>query len=278
MFCGPQARGTFTIENLRRTFKQISQVKSINRVCFEGGEAFLYYPVLLEGVRLARGRGLAVGLVSNAFWATTVEDAKLWLQPLFEAGVSSLFVSDDAYHCGDLEHNSAKRALIAAHQMGLRADSISVGEPRIETKPDGMKGKAIVRGDVMFRGRAAENLIKGLPRQDCKEFNECPHEELKDPMRVHLDPYGNVHLCQGILMGNIWKIPLAELIVHHASTVHPICGPLVRGGPAELARELEFPISDGFVDACHLCYFARKDALWRFPDYLGPQQVYGLGG
>jgi len=94
-------------------------------------------------------------------------------------------------------------------------------------------------------------------------------------MRVHVDPEGNVHLCQGLLMGNLWKTPLAELLARHDAARHPVCGPLLRGGPAELARVLDLDPDGRWVDACHLCYVARREARTRFPDLLGPPGVYG---
>jgi len=40
-----------------------------------GGEPFLYYALLLKGVQRAAAMGFRVGVVSNAYWATSVEDA-----------------------------------------------------------------------------------------------------------------------------------------------------------------------------------------------------------
>jgi hypothetical protein len=57
---------------------------------------------------------------------------------------------------------------------------------------------------------------------------------------------------------------------------HPIIGPLVKGGPAELIRAYDLPHEDGYVDACHLCYEARCALRERYPDALGPPSVYGL--
>jgi hypothetical protein len=39
---------------------------------------------------------------------------------------------------------------------------------------------------------------------------------------------------------------------------HPVCGPLVRGGPALLAQELGYVPHEGAADACHLCFLARR--------------------
>ena len=44
-------------------------------------------PLLLEGLKLARARGLRTGVVTNCYWATSVEDAVQWLRPIAELGV-----------------------------------------------------------------------------------------------------------------------------------------------------------------------------------------------
>ena len=90
----------------------------------------------------------------------------------------------------------------------------------------------------MFRGRAADVLTKGLPARHWDQFTECPHERLAEPKRVHVDAMGNVHLCQGISMGNIWQNPLAELSWTYQAREHP---PLLEGGPAELVLAYDLP-------------------------------------
>ena len=60
-------------------------------------------------------------------------------------------------------------------------------------------------------------------------------------------------------------------------STHPVIGPLVKGGPAELVRGLRPAREDGYVDACHLCYEARRTLRERYPEALGPPTVYGLG-
>ena len=41
-----------------------------------------------NSVRIARDNGFEVGIVTNAYWATTEEDAELWLKPLHELGIA----------------------------------------------------------------------------------------------------------------------------------------------------------------------------------------------
>jgi hypothetical protein len=280
LHCSPEARGTFTTEQLGRVFEQIEIMSTVETVYFEGGEPFLFYPLLLEGLRLAASLGLQAGIVTNAYWATSIEDADIWLKPIRAIGLADLSVSDDVFHQGTEKSNPAKLAIAAARNLGIPCDTICIESPPPafgQTESPG-KGQPVTGGAVLFRGRAAEKLTVGLPRRRCQELTTCPHEELEAPERVHLDCYGNVHICQGLSMGNMWETPLVELISNYSARQHPICGPLLRGGPAALAKEHGIGLPDDFIDECHYCYTVRKALIDQLPEYLAPKQVYGLIG
>ncbi|APV43937.1 4Fe-4S single cluster domain-containing protein [Dehalogenimonas formicexedens] len=276
LFGSPDAEGTFTVAQLRAAFAQIAGVKSIDNVYFEGGEPFLYYPLLLEGLRLAKENRLKSGIVSNAYWATDPESAELWLKPLIDLGLGELALSHDSFHTPVGKQSPAEAAMAVADKLGLSAYTMCIEKPSVTVETKGRKkGEPIIGGGVRFRGRAAECVIGDLPRTDSKKFRECPDEDLANPSRVHLDSFGNVHLCQGLLMGNIWKTPLAELVKNYKGKAHPVAGPLIEGGPAELAARYGLELAAGHVDACHMCYEARKNLRGKLPEYLGPAGVYG---
>ncbi len=276
LFGSPSAEGTFTLTQVRQVLGEAARLGTIKRVYFEGGESMLYYPLLLASIKESRQLGFEVGIVTNAYFATSAEDAELWFAPLTEMGIADLSISDDEFHSGEGE-SPAQRALRAAHKLGLPAATICIDKPKVITgSSKGQKGKPVVGGDVMFRGRAAERLTEGLPTQPWDSFTECPHEKLDRPGRVHVDPYGNVHLCQGLSMGNLWETPLSKLVKEYTADDHPIVRPLLEGGPARLAREYNVPHAEGYVDACHFCYRMRQALIDRFPQYLAPKQVYGL--
>ncbi len=278
LYCGPHAKGTFTLNQLRLVLKELTKIETIDTVLFEGGEPFLFYPLMLEGIRTARELGFKTGTVSNAYWATAVEDAELWLQPLCRLEISDLSLSDDLYHHDEENDNPAKMARTAARKLGMPVSTICIEKPTIKTGGDGRQGKGehVIGGGAMFKGRAVEKLTEGLPKRPCGEFTTCPHENLEDPKRVHVDSFGHVHLCQGLSMGNLWETPLSELVKNYDASAHPICGPLIRGGPALLAKEYDVKHEDKYVDECHFCYLVRLALIDRFPQYLTPRQVYGL--
>ena len=273
LFCGPSARGTFTIGQIRSALEQIKAVGTIDSVCFEGGEPFLFLPLVLEGLTLARSMGLKGGVVTNAYWATSAEDAKLYLRLLKERGLESISLSDDALHYGDPPGAHAQRVQQAAAELDMSAKVLCTASPQVEVSDQ--DGTSVVKGGVMFRGRAADKLVAGLPLRPWECFAKCSREKLDAPARVHIDCFGHVHLCQGLTIGNIWETPLATLLRDFRPAEHPIIGPLLAGGPAELAGRYDVPHEEGYVDECHLCYRLRQRLMKRFPQCLAPAQVYG---
>jgi len=278
LYCGPSSKGTFTLSQIKNVFNELLKIETLDWVYYEGGEPFLYYPLMLEGIRISTGFGFKTGVVTNAYWASSEEDAQLWLKPFVKFKISDLSLSDDLFHYEKEEENTAKIALSSAERLGIPVNSICIEKPRVEIKTEEKSGKGepVIGGGAKFRGRAVEKLIQGLPRREWEEFTECPYEDLKEPKRVHLDSYGNVHLCQGLSLGNMWETPLSSLIKNFNYTQHPICEQLVGGGPALLAKAYNFKPEEGYVDACHLCYCVRLALIDRFPKYLSPAQVYGL--
>jgi hypothetical protein len=266
-----------TLEQIRTILEESEKLGTVREAYFEGGEPFLFYPVMLEGIRLARQRGFKAGIVSNGYWATCLEDAKLWLKPLSELDISDLSVSDDELHYGDSRESPAQSALLAAGELGMPTYPICKRRPEARENPDSGRGKGTpeISGGIKLRGRAVDSFAAGQPTRKREEFNECPYEDLVDLKRVHIDSYGTVQVCQGISIGNCWRTRLSELVRGYDAQSHPICGPLVRGGPVRLVDEHGLDLEAEYVDECHLCYVARKALLDRFPEYLAPRQVYG---
>jgi len=275
VWSSPRAGGTISLGLMTDVLDQARDMGSVDNVYFEGGQPFLFYPLLVEGLRQAKAYGFRTGIVTNCYWATAEPDAALWLEPLRDLEIGSLSVSSDAFHSGDTDDQRPRFAVEAARSLGLDEAVITIDPPSVCVSSED-KGQPIIGGSVRFRGRAVTQLAPGLPRRPWTEFSQCPDEDFLDPSRVHIDGYGNVHLCQGLLLGNLKQTGLREMIDEYDPHSHPIIGPLVAGGPAELVRHYNLPHEDEYVDACHLCYDARVALRDRFPGILGPPQVYGI--
>jgi len=193
-------------------------------------------------------------------------------------GIVDFSVSDDEFHSSKGTESPGAIAYRAAKKLGFPCARICIAPPTVVPVSDASseKGQPVTGGGVLFKGRAAEKLTAGLPVRPWREFNTGTHEELAHPERVHVDAYGNVHVCQGLSIGNMWKTPLSELLRDYDGAKHPIVGPLAEGGPARLVERFGVKVADAYVDECHLCYMARKSLLQAYPQYLAPAKVYGL--
>jgi MoaA/NifB/PqqE/SkfB family radical SAM enzyme len=268
----PWQSGTLTLEQIGNILSQAKDA-GVTSIYFEGGEPFLYYAVLVKAVRKASDMGFSVGIVSNAYWANSVADAEEWLRP-FAGRVDDLTVSSDLFHCNECLGERPQNALVAAKWLNIPTGMISIAQPDAKSKQT--HGQIEDEGAVMYRGRAVKMLAEKATSHPWEGFDSCPHEDLHEPGRVHLDPLGNLHICQGITIGNLFETPLKEICEKYNANAHPICGPLLEGGPAALVTEYNLPHASSYADACHLCYAARTTLRERFPQVLTPDQMYGV--
>ena len=272
VWSSPHSPGTMTLAQMDEILRQASEISSVDAAFFEGGEPFLFYPLLLKGVELAEDRGFDAGIVSNAYWAEDADDAILWLEPLAERGLSSLSLSADDYHG---EKESARRvanAKRAAERLGIEVGVLRV--KRLDVGADAASEDDA--GDVYFRGRAAVKLVDKVQLKAASSMTSCP-EEPPNISRVHVDAYGNVLFCQGISLGNLNDVPLKTMFSGLAPMSHPFIGPLASGGPAALSEALSVRAEEVYADACHMCYDIRCKlrSEGRFASVLQPDQLYG---
>ncbi len=272
----PWQTGTLSLEQIENILDQ-ARAAGVEWIYFEGGEPFLYYAILLRAVELSKKMGFHTGVVTNGYWAGTLKDALEWLKPL--SLLEDLSVSSDLYHYNEIMSTQARNVVAASKMLGIPVGAICIAQPGgiATTESQGQIGSDSPVA-VMFRGRAADNLTRPAHKSAWSTFDHCPHEDLQDPGRIHLDPLGNLHICQGIVIGNLFDTPLHEICDRYDARRHPICRLLMDGGPAKLVREFDLPHKSRYADACHLCYAARQVLRQRFPDILKPDQMYGIYG
>jgi hypothetical protein len=257
----PRHKGAFTSDKISAILMQARKMDGLKNVAFEGGEPFIYYNTLLAGVEEAVKLGFSVAIVTNCYWASNEGAAYRKLSP-FQGLLSGLTISSDLFHSHQETSPQVQAAQSAADELGIPTSTICVPQPPAS--------------GVMYRGRAAQRLAGTVAHYPQEQFDCCPHENLADPGRVHVDPMGFMHICQGITLGNCFSTSLEEICLRYDPASHPVTAPLLAGGPAELARKYHLEYAQGFADACHLCFQARLDLRPRFPDILTPDAMYGL--
>ncbi len=173
----PWQSGAFSLAKIRQALDQAEQLGTITEIYFEGGEPFLYYATLVKAVEEAHRRGFPVGVVSNAYWATTIEDAVEWLRP-FAGLISDLTVSSDLYHYDELHSRQSRNAAAAAEALGIPLGTICVAQPEaLEARATmgQLPANAADEGsNIMYRGRAVEKLVPARPAAALAEFPRLP--------------------------------------------------------------------------------------------------------
>ncbi len=271
----PCQRGAMTIERVRQVLAQAKELGSVEWVYFEGGEPFQYYAVLLSGARAAARMGFRVGVVSNAYWATDVADAMEYLGPL--AGlVDDFTVSADWYHWDPELRRHVEHAFAASEQLGIPFRVCCIVDPGCIEHECELGRLPVEEAPVMYRGRAAVKLAPGTKNRPWSTLSCCGNEDLCEPSRVHIDPVGHVHVCQGISIGRLDQETLREICESYDPESNPIVSPLLEGGPVELALRYGLNHEPAYADNCHACYEARAALRGMFPDILAPDQMYGV--
>ncbi len=190
------------------------------------------------------------GVVSNCFWATTREDARVWLEPFVALGISDLSLSSYAYFVEGADEEHLRNAMLAAQDLGLPGGVLEVGAPACLDIPGVCLGEDV--GEVMYRGRAAVALAPGRETRPPETLVTCPHEDFADPGRAHLGPDGELQVCQGISAGNVFaggdgpaspaelaaprRDGLRAVLDAYDPAARPVVRELMAGGPWALAQ------------------------------------------
>jgi hypothetical protein len=270
----PEAEGTMTLAQLTSVIDQAAAC-GVESVYFEGGEPTLAYPIVLAAAAHARRCGLEWGMVSNCFWATSVEDAKVWLAPFVELGISDLSLSSYAYFVEDADEDCLRNAVLAARELGLPMGVLEVGAAACLDVPGLCLGEDV--GEIMCKGRAAVELAPGRAARPPETLVTCPFEDFADPGRAHIGCDGELQLCQGISAGNVFAGGLDSVLDGYDPARRPVVAEILAGGPWALAQAYgQAPQRTLYADECHLCYEVRSVLRERFPDELAPAQCYGL--
>ena len=270
----PDAEGTMTLAQLTSAIDQ-AVACGVETVYFEGGEPTLAYPIVLAAAAHARRRGLEWGMVSNCYWATSVEDAKVWLAPFVDLGISDLSLSSYAYFVEDADEDRLRNAALAAQELGLPMAVLEVGAAACLDVPGLCLGEDV--GEIMCKGRAAVELAPGRADRPPETLVTCPFEDFAEPGRAHLGCDGELQICQGISAGNVFADGLAAVLESYDPARRPVIAEIAAGGPWALAQAYGHELlCTLYADECHLCYEVRSVLRERFPKVLAPAQCYGL--
>lgn len=257
----------------------------------------MFYPQLLEICREAYQEGIPPHFIeTNASFAVDDQATRDWLLELKDAGVQGLLISADPYHqqfcppdrylrcyCTAVEvfgNRNVAAANLSIDQLGELRD---IGRDPVRlmeftcAHPPMLVGRAGDALSACFEDKPVDELLDtmwhgGAGHIDCRQ--EFDPETMWE---IHIDPYGNIQTCCGIIVGNAKETPLPDLMLTGFLGRSPIVDAVYHGGPKallDLAIRHGYAPRSGYPQKCGLCWETRLFLRQFHPEALGPDEVY----
>ncbi len=138
MSSGPDRTEQLSGPDLVKILEELlAEARQIKVVVFAGGEPLLLGEVLHAGIRTVHARGLVTRVITNAYWATSPEEARRVVGELRAAGLDELNISADDHHLPFISLQRVRWAYEAALEAGFLSVAIAhCGGPRSVLTPE----------------------------------------------------------------------------------------------------------------------------------------------
>ncbi len=264
-----------SLNEAKRILDQLQQLPLTSFVGFTGGEAFLYYDLLLElGRYIQRKYGYGFGIATNCFWAEDRSKARTLLGALVEVGLAQLLVSLDDFHLQFVDGKCVENCVHAALDLGIQVTIQTITAKTGHTSAyfqehmDVPRPPAVQWVDTPLHpaGRARSQVADSDYIYDwTNRPGRCT------ALRVwNVDPSGWVTPCCGtafarpLRVGNALREDLSSIV--RRANVNPLLNTLAAwGGPYLLIKILEQQGDHRysnrlFASNCHACDVVLRDA------------------
>ncbi len=234
---------------------------------------------------------------TNASWCVADELTRERYKELREAGARGVLISCDPYHLASVPPRFFQRARRIALEVFGHGNVIASAPSSAELERMARIGRSqTLLGDYtkehppMLVGRAGGELARFMPHRPIEDlrYDKLWHEDPSsdescrsefDPnemWEIHIDPYGNIQTCCGIILADAHETPLPDLMKtgfgnNEIARIVQEEGPF---GLLRLAVKLGYDPRDGYPQKCNLCWEVRRYLRPYFPGILGPNEIY----
>ena len=269
--CSPAGKRNLSREIMMDVIRQAGEAEEIRSVGFSGGEAFLYFDLLLECTAYAHAQGLKVSVNSNGFWGKNEKRAREMLRELKTAGMGLICFSADTYHQQYVPLEDLRTAMRLTHEAGIEVD-LSIMRT---AQPDG-----IVYVAEALRPEIYDATVTYYPMLPVgKALENMKEADFVDSIRtqaarctfngiVTLCFDGNYYMCCSQFCTDIPRLKLGtpgEMTLRDAETRVASDDYLYVmlmngfGWYADQARALGYDIPERVCTACHCCYLIFRN-------------------
>ena len=276
-------------ELARKALASLDQAEPLAWQHVSGGEPLLFEAELYRLLEVIQEHGSkTVGIASNGFWGDSEQRAQQTVSQLKQHGVNGLCLSVDDYHQSRLPIDYVRTAADQVAAQGLKQHSFMVccqkeGDPPPFTEKDFALPLACVPVRRIGKGAAVDvpgdtAQAEEIPDAPCRDLCCCLGETTPfEPQMVWIDPYGNVMICYGLIVGNLHSRELGEILRDYSVNQSPLLKILAEQGPVGLYRlavTRGWHPEESFADECALCWQARYFLRKSWPETLGPDECY----
>jgi hypothetical protein len=270
--------------SLREALDAVTLWTQPPQVHFTGGEPFLHFDLLLEGVRWAVDRGIVNYVETSASWCIDDEDVIQRFAELKQAGMQAVLISCSPFHAEKIPPARTLRAVKASLEIfGSRGTIVYQPEylqiiqlfdmdrptPLSRYEQEfGVEeaGRILWQGyGIISGGRSGYKLGHLVPKYPAESFAgmNCARDILF-AHHSHFDLYGNYisGFCGGLTIGSWRELPHV-LKNFRTGCYPPLIENLIEHGPYGLAQMAQeghgyLPDHAGYTGKCHLCVDVRS--------------------
>jgi hypothetical protein len=254
------------------------------QVHFTGGEPFLHFDLLLDGVRGAVDRSITCYVETSASWCLDDEQVRQRFDSLRQAGMQAVLISCSPFHAEKIPPVRTLRAVRASLEIfGSRGTIVYLPEylkivqqfelerPTPLSRYEEILGKEEA-GRILWQGygiisggRSGYKLGRLVPKYPAEAFEEATcKREILYAHHSHFDLYGNYisGFCGGLSIGS-WRDLPRVMDDFRGGSYPTLVKVLIERGPlglAEMAQEEHgYELSSaGYTGKCHLCVDVRR--------------------
>jgi hypothetical protein len=126
MNSGPERSGELSGPQLVKLLGELlREAKQVQVVVFAGGEPLLLGEALHDGIRTVRAHGVVSRVVTNGYWATSLDEARRVVRGLRAAGLDEINISTDDHHLPYISLQRVRWAYEAACEAGFLSVAIA---------------------------------------------------------------------------------------------------------------------------------------------------------
>lgn len=265
--CGPKDRQSLSDDEIFSIIDGSIDVHGKEWIlALSGGEPFLYLKRLERIIAYRNDDRFSTTVVTNGYWATNKQRAKDVLEPLVDAGLSSVALSVSRYHFDYVHPERVENAILVAQEMGLHVTvkAVIAKDSPLKFVLGAIRKAKPWQDDVLIQtievlpeGRASNSSdIDVFSRGNIPE-GKCPAELLT------IRPDGKASPCcngagetEALDLGDVRNNSVSE--IRENIRTNPTMVKLREKGPASLLSKLppavEMKMRESeWVNVCHLC-------------------------